>query len=268
MKRAVTCLAVAAALMTCVGPLFAQDQPHTYSQEAIERGGEIFQSGCARCHGLRGDEVSGVNLASGRFLRVTTDDELAKLIVDGIPGTGMPSNNLPARDVNGIVAYLRSLASGGAAVEISNTAIRNAESALPGDAGRGKLIVEGKGRCLTCHSVGGEGGRLGPDLSGIGIRKRSDLQTSLVDPAAEIRTENRTVRLVTRDGATVTGRLLNHDSFTVQLIDSKEQLRSFQKSGLREFTFLKTSPMPSYRETLTADEITDVVKYLSSMRGR
>ena len=145
MKRAVMCLA-AAALMTPAGALSAQEQPHTYSQEAIERGGQIFQSGCARCHGLRGDDVPGVNLASGRFLRVTTDDELAQLIVLGIPGTGMPSNNLPARYVNGVVAYLRSRASGGAAVDIASTAIKNAESSLPGDAGRGEAIVEGRGK--------------------------------------------------------------------------------------------------------------------------
>lgn len=267
MKRAATCLASVALLMSA-GAASAQEQLHTYSQEVIERGAQIFESGCARCHGPGGDQVPGVNLASGRFFRVTTDDELAQLIVLGIPGTGMPSNNLPARDVNGVVAFLRSLASGGTAADIASTAVKNAASALPGDAGRGKAIVEGKGRCLTCHSVGAEGGRLGPNLGGIGIRRPTDLRTSLVDPDAEIRSDNRTVRLVTRAGATVTGQLLNHDSFTVQVIDSKEQLRSFVKSDLRELTFLKTSPMPSYRDTLTADEITDVVKYLSSMRSR
>ena len=265
--KPVTCLA-AAALVMSAGALSAQEQPHTYSQDAIERGAQIYQSGCARCHGLRGDDLPGVNLASGRFLRVTTDDELAQLILLGIPGTGMPSNALPARDINGVVAYLRSWASGGAGADIAGTAAKNAEAALPGDAPRGKAIVEGKGRCLTCHSVGTDGGRLGPDLSGIRISRPADLQKSLVDPSSEIRAENRSVRLVTRDGAIVTGQLLNHDSFTVQLIDSKEQLRSFVKSGLREFTFLKTSPMPSYRDTLTAGEITDVVKYLSSIRGR
>jgi mono/diheme cytochrome c family protein len=72
---------------------------------------------------------------------------------------------------------------------------------------------------------------------------------------------------VMRDGTAVTGRLLSHDTFTVQLLDTKEQLRSFTKSELREHDFAD-SPMPSYRNTLTPQEIADVVSYLVSLKGR
>ena len=78
---------------------------------------------------------------------------------------------------------------------------------------------------------------------------------------------NRFVRLVTRDGATITGRLLNQDIFTVQLLDSKEQLRSVARSDLRELTFIDKSPMPSYREKLSSQEMTDLVSYLVSLQG-
>ena len=72
--------------------------------------------------------------------------------------------------------------------------------------------------------------------------------------------------MVTRERATITGRLLNQDTFSVQLIDDKEQLRSFQKSSLREYGFVEESPMPSYRDKLTAEELTDLVKYLVSLK--
>ena len=266
MRRRVIPAAVIALLAT-VGAVSAQE-PHTVAPETIEKGGQIFQSGCARCHGVAGDEVPGVNLASGRFMRVTTDDELAKLILTGIPGTGMPSNNLSAQDALNVVAYLRSLASGGQAVEIANAAVNMRAAALPGDADRGKALVEGKGQCLTCHSLGARGGRLGPDLSAVGLRRPADLQRSIVDPGTEVRPENRSVRVVTREGSSIDGRLLNHDSFTVQLLDSTERLRSFEKSDLQEFTIVKTSSMPSYRDKLSADEIADIVKYFTSLRGR
>ena len=64
----------------------------------------------------------------------------------------------------------------------------------------------------------------------------------------------------------MTGRLLNHDTFTVQLIDQNERLRSFDKGALREHGFV-ASPMPSYRDTFDAQQIADLVSYLSSLRG-
>jgi hypothetical protein len=72
---------------------------------------------------------------------------------------------------------------------------------------------------------------------------------------------------VTRDGVTVAGRLLNHDTFTVQVLDSAEQLRSFAKADVREHGFV-ASPMPSATGTLTPQDVADVVSYLVSLKGR
>jgi hypothetical protein len=73
--------------------------------------------------------------------------------------------------------------------------------------------------------------------------------------------------VVTNTGDTITGRLLNHDTFSVELIDSQENLRSFDKSGLREFTFLPHSPMPSFRGKLNGEELADLVSYLTTLKG-
>ena len=141
--------------------------------------------------------------------------------------------------------------------------------ASPGNAARGELIFEGKGACLSCHRVAGEGSRLGPNLTELAKLNRTseELEKSLLEPNAEIDPQNRFYRVVTPDGTTITGRLLNHDTFSVQLIDSKEQLRAFQKSELREYGFVKSSLMPSYRGKLTSDELKDLIAYLSSLKG-
>jgi putative heme-binding domain-containing protein len=143
------------------------------------------------------------------------------------------------------------------------------ETSSAGNAEQGRVVFEGKGGCLSCHRVGGRGSRLGPDLSDIGLQRSSpgELERSILEPDAEILPRNRFYRIVTRDGDTITGRLLNHDTFSVQLIDPKEQLLAFQKSTLREHGFVKDSPMPSYQDKLTPQELTDVITYLASLKG-
>jgi putative heme-binding domain-containing protein len=141
-------------------------------------------------------------------------------------------------------------------------------SGIAGDPGRGRILFAGKGSCTTCHRVGTAGSRVGPDLSDIGaLRKPGNLEASILDPDAEVLAQNRYYRVVTKDGATVTGRLLNRDTFSVQLLDAKEQIRSFLISNLREHGFVEKSPMPSYKDKLTPREVADVVSYLGTLKG-
>ena len=138
----------------------------------------------------------------------------------------------------------------------------------PGNAARGLALFEGKGACLTCHRVKDKGSRLGPDLSDIGTQRTRDaLEKSLLDPNLEVQPQNRSYRVVTRDGTVYTGKLLNQDVFSVQILDSLERLRGFQKSNLREYNFAASSPMPSYRDKLSSEELADLIAYLASLKG-
>jgi hypothetical protein len=69
-----------------------------------------------------------------------------------------------------------------------------------------------------------------------------------------------------KDGKTITGKLLSVDTFAVQIFDSNEKLANISKDNVREMTM--TSPMPSYRDKLTTQELADVVSYLMSQRGQ
>ncbi len=139
-------------------------------------------------------------------------------------------------------------------------------SGLTGDAARGQTILEGKGNCMSCHRIKGVGSRTGPDLSEAGARRPQQLETKLLTPDAEINAANRPYRVTLKNGTVVNGRLLNEDTFTVQLMDDKESLRSFVKSDLREYVFVEKSPMPSYKDKLSSQEIADVVSYLGTLR--
>jgi putative heme-binding domain-containing protein len=221
----------------------------------LELGKRFFLARCAVCHGPDGNSVQGVDLGRGKFRRALSDDDIVQIIKIGIPNTAMPPIDIATRRARFIVAYLRSMASSQA---MSGS----------GNAVRGKALFESKGECLSCHRIKNRGSRVGPDLTDIGAMRRSlELERSLLEPNAEVLLENRFVRVVTRDGEAITGRLLNHDAFTVQLIDSKERLLSFEKSGLKEFAFLDESPMPSYKGKLSAEELGDLISYLVSLKG-
>jgi len=240
-------------LLALPGALPAQ---HAYTPADIQEGNRLFRANCVLCHGPEGDQVPGIDLGHGRFRQTYSENALVKIIQNGIPGTGMPPNNLQDFQAEIVVAYLRSIATGGR--EVTGN----------GDAKRGKAIFEGKGNCLSCHRVLGVGSRVGPDLSDIAALRRSvELERSLLEPNEEVLPQNRYYRAVTKQGESVTGRLLNVDTFSVQILDSKERLLSLQRADLREAGFVNDSPMPSYRGKLSTQELADVVAYLLSLKG-
>ncbi len=222
----------------------------------IEDGGRAYENVCANCHGPDGDLIAGIDLGRGIFRRPLSDDQIVEIIINGIENTPMPATpGMDEAQAREIVAWLRA------------TAAARPEQALTGDPERGRRLFEGEGECLQCHRVGRRGSRTGPDLTRVGLlRRASELEIALLEPDAQVQPENRSYRVVPRGGEPVTGRLLNHDTFTVQLIDTNERLRSFDKSQLAEYGFV-ASPMPSYRDRLDAQQIADIVAYMSSLRG-
>jgi quinoprotein glucose dehydrogenase len=142
------------------------------------------------------------------------------------------------------------------------------EVQVPGDPVKGQAIFMGKGECLRCHRVADDGSRMGPNLGGIANERGvEDLQKALLDPNPDVAPRNQLYRVVTNGGQAITGRILNQDDFSLQMLDADGQLRGFMKSNLRESGFTTTPPMPSYRDKLTAEEQTDLIAFLCSLRG-
>ena len=247
------------ALLCLLGGSLLGGSPLVMAQHAtgsdVFSGEQAFQNSCANCHGKTGNQIANVDLGHGLFRKPYSDADLTDIVMKGIPGTPMPATPSMSREqAVQIVAYLRSRA-----------LVKDAGAG--GDAARGKALFAGKGQCLTCHRVNGEGSRLGPDLSKIGLlRNSAQLAVSLLDPGSEVQPTNRTYSITTKRGQRVTGRLLNHDAYSVQLLDEQEQLRSFLRADLRSEGFAP-SPMPSVRGALSDQEVTDLVQYLASLRG-
>jgi putative heme-binding domain-containing protein len=231
-------------------------QQRAVIQADIEEGARNFGNFCAFCHGPDGNAMPDADLSKPTLKRASTDEQITAIMLSGIPGTGMPPNNLNQRQVFTIVAYIRSL---------SKAPPRPISATV---ASRGQAVFEGKGGCLGCHRVRDKGSYTGPNLSDIGLlRRAAELEKSIVDPAAEVLAVNSTVVAATKSGETIRGRMLNADTHVVQIMDSSGKLRSVYRDTLGSFTQELKSPMPSYKDRLTRDELTDLVAYLVSLRG-
>jgi cytochrome c oxidase cbb3-type subunit 3 len=227
-----------------------------YPDADIAYGATLYGSKCVTCHGTQGDAIGGVNLRSGTFRNAVIDRDLERFIRAGSPA-GMPAFALDSGEMAGVIAYLRNMNA------FDATAVKT------GDATRGRAIFAGKGGCASCHRVGAAGSIVGPNLSDIGaVRSAGSLQRSLADPASQMMPINRPVRVVKKDGSVVNGRRLNEDTYSIQIVDDGGTLRSFLKADLREQAVAATSPMPSYKSTLTGDELADVLAYLLSLKGQ
>ncbi len=205
---------------------------------------------------------------NGQFRHATTDQDLIDIIKHGIAGTPMPPFNFQDAQAEQIVAYLRSQPATMAASKLAG---------LHGDPANGKVIFEGQGQfegggdCLSCHRVqtpsGKIGGFLGPDLSSIGaIRRSIDLEHALTEPSTAIRTDERVV-VVTKDGKTLRGRLLNQDTYSVQLIDNQGNLQSVEKSSILHVDILTVSVMPNFADKFTPQQLADLVSYLGTLKA-
>ena len=249
------CLAIVA--FTAAAASAQSSADHQYTSADIEAGSRLYANQCALCHGANGDGVNGIDLRRGVFRRSVSDEDVAGVISNGIASVGMPSFKFQPTELTAVLAFIR------AGFDPSGTAVRI------GRPDKGKALFAGKGGCATCHRVNGVGPRTAPDLSDIGaVRTPSALQRSLMNPTSAMLPINRPVRAVTKDGRTIQGRRLNEDTYTVQLIDDKEQLVTLVKADLRTYELGKTSPMPTAAaKSLTSEDVADLVAYLLTLKG-
>lgn len=233
----------------------ASPTQHTRTNHVVGR--TLFNSSCAACHGLDGHgSDKAVNIATNARMQHLTDDELAKVISNGLPGTGMPAfRTLSGKQVHDIVGYVRLLQG------------RVSQVNLPGDAKKGKEIFFGKGECASCHTIEGAGGFLGPDLTGHGsISSVEAMREEIVKSPRVPAPGYRTARLTIANGQQLEGTIRNEDNFSVQLQTKDGSFHFFKKAELQSFEFTGRSFMPTdYRQRLSDAELNDLVSYLVSV---
>jgi putative heme-binding domain-containing protein len=259
--------------LLAVIPTRAQDKnPLANDANAAKLGEFEFRANCAFCHGLgargggRGPDLTRAQKKHGNL-----DADLFRTINEGVPGTAMPQNGATQQGVGmteeeiwQVVSYIRS-------VQVKTPAQPT------GNAVRGKELFAGSAACATCHMMQGKGGRLGPDLTATGSSRSMEyLVDSIRNPSRrlaqgiseamkEFSEEYETVTVVDATGQKVQGVVLNEDNFTLQMLDTREQLHLFEKEKLRSVEKSRESLMPKYDDKMLPEkDLQDILAYLLS----
>ena len=257
--------------MACASVVRPQDKnPFAADPNAAKLGESQFRANCAFCHGLgaRGGG-RGPDLTRAQKRHGNADADLFRTINEGVPGTAMPPNGATQQGVGmtedeiwQVITYIRSVQ-------------KKTDPQAAGNAAHGRELFFGSAACANCHMVQGKGGRLGPDLTTTGSARSMDylvesvrnpskrLAQGISEAMKEFSQEYVTVTVVDTSGQKFQGTVLNEDNFTLQMIDTREQLHLFDKSKLKSLEETRQSLMPVYDQKMLPDkDLQDLIAFL------
>jgi putative membrane-bound dehydrogenase-like protein len=135
-----------------------------------------------------------------------------------------------------------------------------------GDAAAGKLVF--KNTCAKCHVHGGEGERIGPDLTGMAVHPKEHLLTEILDPSRSVEANFRIYTVTTTRGQILTGLLASESRTAVELIDAEGKRKTLLREEIAELTASNKSLMPDgFEKQLSRADLTNLLEFLTA-RGK
>lgn len=132
-----------------------------------------------------------------------------------------------------------------------------------GDATAGKAVYAQT--CAKCHTLFGEGGKVGPDLTAADRKNRDSMLANVIDPSAVIRPEYLAQSATVADGRKLVGLVVESSAQSVTLVDAENRKTVIPRGELEDLTPLPTSLMPEkLLDTLTEQQVCDLFAYLRS----
>jgi putative heme-binding domain-containing protein len=133
--------------------------------------------------------------------------------------------------------------------------------AKPGDAAKGRELF--KAVCAACHTLKGEGGKIGPDLSGYERDNLDFMLPAIVDPSLGIREEFTLYNLTTNDGQILAGFVAETTPQFVTMLDAAGNKSKIARQDIKTLVASPTSLMPEgLLNALTPEQTRDLFSYL------
>lgn len=231
---------------------------------ALAEGQALYRGLCSGCHGGAGRGGKGPDLTDDRWLHGDKDADVVRVIKNGVPRTTMKKlgESLKDEQIAKIIAYVRSLARA--------PGQSSWKPYITGDPKVGEQIFfdqKSKAQCSKCHTVNRKGGRIGPALERIAVRRSPEfIMESILQSSRFIDPRYESVQVVTEEGKVITGLRINETNFSIQLREENGRFHSFLKRDLEEFRVMKTSLMPdNYAEQLTVKQLHDLFAFFMTL---
>lgn len=257
------CRLAASALIAAAASIAAAQTPlktdSGYPAALIESGRTLFQQDCAFCHGrdAGGGETGPDLIDSPVTASDVKGDKIGVVVRNGRPDKGMPRFSMSDQDLAGIVAFIHEQK---AKYEKHPGGRRRVDEAdlQTGNAEAGKQYFNGAGTCSRCHSPTG-------DLAGVSKRfKGLKLEQRFLYPRDA---NTSTTAIVTLpSGATVKGKVVYHDEFTIGIRDDTGWYRAWPAARVK---YKIDAPVEAHADLLgkyTDDDIHNLMAYLQTLR--
>ena len=135
----------------------------------------------------------------------------------------------------------------------------------PGEVTRGRELFVST--CLSCHSLGSDGSKIGPPLDGVGRRESESLLRAVLTPSAAVESGYRLLRVELDDGAMLDGLLASQDEQAVVLRRQGREDTRLERSAIRRLWFDARSVMPDGQlESLAPADVSALFAYLATLR--
>ena len=120
-----------------------------------------------------------------------------------------------------------------------------------------------KKSCFACHRINDEGGKVGPQLDGVGHRGLERLLEDVLDPNRNVDAAFRASVVARKDGLVVTGLKLREEGNTLVLGDNQGKEVRIANDDIDEVRLSNLSPMPSnFADQLNETDLRALVTYL------
>lgn len=133
------------------------------------------------------------------------------------------------------------------------------------DAELGKAVFQKT--CAACHRLSGAGGKVGPDLDGVGLRGIERLLEDMLDPSRNVDQAFRSTQINTADGQTISGLFLRNEGAVLVLADAQGKEIRIAESDVEERALTALSPMPrNVADLLPEADFYNLLAYLLQQR--